>query len=62
MIKVKVLEKKARDQWVKVMVSNERPCQKEYTSNSKIKDQMLKVMISKERSYQKEYTCKIWKP
>jgi hypothetical protein len=30
MIKVKVLEKKAKDQWVKVMVSNEISCQKEY--------------------------------
>jgi hypothetical protein len=29
MTKVKVCEKKVKDQWVKVMVSNERSCQKE---------------------------------
>jgi hypothetical protein len=32
MTKVKVFEKKVKDQWVKVIVSNERSCQKEYTS------------------------------
>jgi hypothetical protein len=31
MTKVKVLEKKVKDQRVKVMVSNERSYQKEYT-------------------------------
>jgi hypothetical protein len=31
MTKVKVFEKKVKDQWVKVMVLNERSCQKEYT-------------------------------
>jgi hypothetical protein len=28
MTKVKVFEKKVKDQWVKVMVSNERSCQR----------------------------------
>jgi hypothetical protein len=31
MIKAKVFEKKVKDQRVKVMASNERSCQKEYT-------------------------------
>jgi hypothetical protein len=31
MTNVKVFEKKVKDKWVKVMVSNERSCQKEYT-------------------------------
>jgi hypothetical protein len=29
--KVRVYEKRVKDQWVKVMVSNEMSCQKEYT-------------------------------
>jgi hypothetical protein len=38
MTKVKVLEKKVKDQMVKVMISNERSCQKEYTcENSNMK-------------------------
>jgi hypothetical protein len=31
MTKVKVFEKKVKDHWVKVMLSNGRSCQKEYT-------------------------------
>jgi hypothetical protein len=31
MTKVEVFEKKVKDQWVKVIVSNERSCEKEYT-------------------------------
>jgi hypothetical protein len=51
MTKVKVFEKKVKDQWIKVMVSWKR------RPNSKVKGH--KVKVSNERSCQKEYTCEI---